>query len=950
MKLRTSLLTFTIFLAFNGLFSQNGTIRGKVLDSENAEPMIGATVRILQDSILKGGAYTDLDGKFNIANVAEGIYTMVISYVSYKETRVLDLVVKPGQVTNQDYLLAPDYGDSEKNTVTITSKVATNTDVSILNIQRRSSNVMDGISSQQFKRTGDANAASAMARVTGVSIEGGKYVYVRGLGDRYSKTLLNGAVIPGLDPERNAVQMDMFPSNLIDNIQIYKTFTPDLPGDFTGGLVKVMTKDFPEKYTFQWSSAIGYNPQSSFKKNFLTGKTGKTDWLGFDDGTRGIPRELADGVPFQNTGNAEASAEINTDSKAFSTSIYPTTKTSGINHNHSISAGNQWMIKNRPLGFIASLSYRSTYNQYTGGQSNREKFIGLGDASTPIQSFTDNKSSEEVLLGGLINLSYKPWDNHKFSFNYLRNQSGESFARYLSGKLDDDPALTFETRAVGYLQRSLDAFQLKADHIFPKAKNLKIDWIASYTLSRQSEPDLRFFSNDFIVQNGENNYDIQANLYKRPSRYFRKMKENNLDLRLNFELPFKQWSSMDSKIKFGGALTQKDRTFGENRFEFLDPTNEIFNGYNGNPADLFNETHLGVTGTDEFGNAQYGLIVQDATDLRNSYSGSQVIGAGYGMIEMPLIKNLKTIAGVRYEVTNIKAGSMDPLEDRADIVKHDILPSFTLIFQPIEKINLRGSYTRTVARPTFRELAPFTSFNFVRDNREVGNPALQRSLIDNVDLRLEFYPSPSEVLSISGFYKNFNDPIERVFNTQSAGSTPEITWRNVGQATLFGGEIEFRKSLGFITPRLKDLRIGGNACIIKSIVNIDAQELELKREFDPNWSSNRPMFAQSPFTINAEIAYSNDSIGFSTSLNFNIFGARIAATSSNSPDIYEQPRPRLDFFASQRFAKSWMVTLRARNLLNPAYLKTQKFPAKTLIYESYTVGQTFSLGLSFTID
>ncbi len=965
--------TFTVFkllvLAGTQLtFSQNGTLTGSVTDAEEGNPLESATVRLLQDGTLKSGAYTDANGIYTISNVEAGTYTLVFTYVSYNADTVADIFVGAGATIEVNQVLGLDEGEVVK----IYEKMERTSEAQVLGMQRRSSSVVDVISIENIKRAGDSDVGSAMKRVTGVTVEGGKYVYVRGLGDRYAKTLMNGSEIPGLDPDRNSVQMDMFPTSLIQNIVVHKTFSPNLPGDYAGGLVKISTKDFPSEFTVNYTSSIQYNDQSSFRDDFLTGERGKLDFLGFDDGTRDIPSILADpntNIPGLSFNSAQA-AIIDSASKSFSTPISPSVSNSMFDHSHSFSIGNQVLLKGRPFGFLASVSYNNTKGFYENGAFARWGIVGdsTGAVLNPNRELNDTRATREVLWGGLANFSYLVSKNSQVRLNVLRNQSGTSEGRYLVGRIPEDAAdLMFETRTVGYRQRAMSAFQLIGNHKFEKeidkeAKqssfgDLEMEWVTAVTLTSQLEPDLRFFSNDFSIVNGDSIYDIQPSLYVAPSRYFREMKQNNVDAKINFLVPFESWTGAEGKLMWGASELFKTREFRENRFDFAQgPNAQTYNGnssfYNGNPADYFSDDNLGIVDQNEYGLPLYGVYLIDATELQNSYSGQQNVFAGYGMVDLPVARKLRFIGGIRFERTDIKVVSEKTSLAEGILKNNDFLPSANLIYtlnsdSLTNIMNLRGSFSRTLARPTFRELAPFASFAFIGDYVLVGNENLQRTLIDNFDLRWELFPTTAEVVSVSAFFKRFNNPIERVFNT--AAQNDELSFRNVNQARLWGLEFEFRKSLGFLARPLRNFRASGNLVLIQSRVDISKGELDRIRLFQPDAPSTRAMFGQSPYSINGELAYVNEPLGFNTAVNFNVFGKRIASVSSSgAPNIIEQPRPSLDFSIAKSLGEQISIRFKARNLLNPEYRQTQTLNNQDYVFQNYTIGRTYSLQFAYT--
>lgn len=943
-----------VLSTFQMVVAQNGTITGTVTETEGTEPVVGATVRLMLDSTMVGGGYTDDAGIYTIS-AKPGTYSLVFTYISYETKTLENVTVGAGETVTQDLKMGLDVEETgDENTVLITGKVVRNTEGALINMRRKSTSVMDVISLDQVKRAGDNDAGGAIKRVTGVTVEGGKYVYVRGLGDRYSKTLLNGAELPGLDPNRNSVQMDMFPSNLLDNLVVHKTFSPELPGSFTGGLVKINTKEFPETFQLKYTSSFGYNTAASLRDDFLSAERGGTDFLGFDDGTRALPAILdaVNSVPNVTFSNTEQAAQLDATSKAFGTSINPANTNSGINHSHSFSIGDQKTLFGKPFGYVASLSYNNTKTMRTDDTEGRWQLVNHVDASNDLNNLSylrGRTSSREILFGGLVNFSYMPSVDHKFGLNVIHNHSGINTARYLSGPIPkDDVNLVFETRVAGYTQRMMDALQLKGDHNFGK---LKADWIAAYTISSQDEPDLRFFSNDFTRD--DTLYDIQRNLYTAPSRYFREMNENNLDARVNFELPFKQWNQRESNFKFGGAFTAKDRDFFERRFEFVNGSNGAIS-YEGDPDAYWAAENFGLQGRDQNGLFQWGHYLSDASELRNNYRGNQQVIAAYGMVELPLMDRLRFVGGGRFETTNIDVASTDPQLTPGELNNADLLPSANLIYTLNEKsvkniMNFRASYARTLARPTFRELAPFASFNFVGDFVLVGSADLERTLIDNFDLRWELFPTTRELVSVSAFYKRFTNPIELVINTRAANT--ELVYRNVPEAMVYGVEFEFRRSLGFISGVLDNFRAGANLTLVRSAVDINPQELQAIQVLNPYADAQRQMFGQSPYTVNAELAYINDSIGVNTALNFNVFGPRISAVSiGGTPNVFEQPRPTLDFSIGKQLGEVFSVRFRARNLLNPEFKQTHTFKDQDFTYSSYRLGRTFSLSFSYTIQ
>ncbi len=927
------IIVFTYILFFSlSVKAQNGIIKGQVFDSSTDEELIGATV-LIEGTVI--GCATDLDGNYKIPNIPYGTYNIVCRFISY-DTEILDsIVVNSSEPISLNFKL--NSSNFQLKTFQVEAKAINKTENALLTMKSKAPTAMDGISSQEFGKTNSSDAASALKNVTGLSVEDNKYVYVRGLGDRYSLMELNGATIPGLDPNRNTVQLDLFPTNIIDNITVNKTSSPDLPGSFSGGYVNINTKDFPEKYTFQFSASIGFNTQSSFNKDYMTYKGGSLDFIGIDDGTRIIPTIATKGTPGLYVDNER----LDNITKSFNKTWEPENKMSALNHSMSLSVGNQKKLFDKPIGFIIGLSYQRKYNHFNDGVTGRYKLTG-SSANTLNKELEldDNKSCEEVLWGIVTNVSYKLSSNHKIGFNIITNHSSDKTSRYQIGvRPEDAQDMFFETRTLQFRERSLISGQLLGENNLPTIKKLKVKWISSYTLSLQDEPDLRFFTNDFNINTiGDTLHHIQASLYPVPTRYFRNMLEHNWDNKAHFEIPF-QLLNAESTFKFGGAYVMKNREFTEERFDFKSQNHS----YNGNINEYMSDDNIGSSA-----GGIYGIYVQDASEDRNNYSANQSIAAAYTMVDLNLFTHLRAIIGGRFEQTNINVASMDTSLTEGILNNSDFLPSINLRWAFGKKTNLRVAFTRTLARPSFRELAPVASFNFVGDFVLVGNPNLERTLIDNIDLRYEYFPNLGEIISISAFYKGFTNPIERSFNPISAN--PELTYSNVDEAELYGAEFEFRKKLSFI-PILKNYKIGMNFTYVYSFVNIDQDELEAIHATDPTHSDTRIMFGQSPITVNALLSYENQEKGLKANLSYNYSGNKLAVVIvGGTPDIYTQASNGLNFNISKIISEKWSLKLSANNLLDQEYKQTYTYLNKEYIYQSYTKGRTFSISINYLIE
>ena len=933
---RINFLIIILLIASLSILAQNSFIRGKIIDNETGETLIGVTVMVVK---INTGTISDFDGNYSLS-LNPGVYSIRVSYISYQSQTHTDIEVKEGGVTIANFNL--DEEITQLNEVVVTAKAVRYTEASLQLMQKKSASMLDGISAKQITCLGDNDAASALKRVTGVSVQDDKYVFVRGLGDRYTKITLNGADIPALDPEKNTVQMDIFPSNIIENIIVRKTFTPDMPGESTGGHIDITTKDFPEKFNMQFSASFGFNPQANLNKDFLTYEGGNTDWLGMDDGTRNIPciaKEYLDRYGYINyvpkpPFTDEALHEI---SSSFNKAMNPEIKKSFLNQSYKFSAGNQINFLKKTLGYNAAISYSNDYKYYDNG------VYGIyeeGAQPDPFKIFDEViYGAQNVNISGLLNLNLKLNSNNKVGIRYLRNQSGKKLAISRSGFFyyEDSPD---EDRSLAFLERIFDNYQLHGKHVFPKLNKMVSKWLFSYTYMTQNEPDLRFF--EFLLPN-DSTMRIKTN--DAPARFYRKMNEENYNANLNFELPLTILKAQ-SKIKFGGAYTYKDRNLDETKFEVQSsvsffPTTDIYTFLTDNI----------ISNTNPFG---YYYVADHEQDLNNSYKANQEVIAGYAMIDLTISGKLRTIAGLRLETSDIEVTNKvvdinDSKYKHGKVKETDLLPSVNFIYSLTEDMNIRLAGTRTIARPTFREIGT-NYYDYKTGIFITGNPVLKRAIISNIDLRWEWFFKSGGKVTVSAFYKYFQDPIEQKLSVTTQNY--EIKYENTKDACLYGIEIEFRKKLGFINV-LKNFTFGGNLTIIKSVVKLTEKEYNDILSGDSTRSDIRPMFGQAPYIINAFLNYTNHCIGFESNLSFNINGEKLLIiTKGATPYIFERPFPSLNFNISKGFGsnRNFIVEIGVNNILDAEYKAVHHFkkPVKEdKTYLSYSYGRTFKLRLKY---
>jgi TonB-dependent receptor len=960
-------LCFFLLAALAVHAQDEGTVAGTVVDRQTGDPLVGATI-FLEGTNL--GTICDLEGDFRLLNVPSGNYVLVSSMIGYQKTSIIGVQVTAGQTQRIEIALASEAIELDDEVV-VEAKALRNTGASLLKERQKAAAVSDAISAEEISRSGSSDAAEAMTKVTGASVVDGKFVYIRGLGDRYSSVQLNGASLPSADPNKRAVPMDLFPSSLLDNIVTTKSFTPDKPGDFTGGSVNIGTKAFPDNFTLSVSASTSFNTQSSLNDKFLSYEGGELDWLGVDDGTRDIPDALNAGqVHIPDVGAAyndpALANELDQFSKSFSPVMAPTTTTSGINQGYWVALGNQVEVLGRPFGFLGSLTYSNSSSFYDNGSSARWQLTSR-NANTLTNNFSlnDASGSREVALGSLVTLSYKPAPTHELSITNMYNRSSDDVARYLHGSFprDLEEQAVYETRVLQFTERQIQSLQLSGKHQIKALHDLRSEWSASSSSSTQDEPDLRFFTNNFVTndnrplrdangelirdENGEvmrgrvTSYSISPSIYPLPTRYFRELDESNREAQINFTLPFKQWQGINSNLKTGFLALKKERQFRERRYELAQDNIR----YDGQPNTFFSGDKLGIISVSQEQQYRFGSYVQDATQLSSNFDGQQQVYAGYGMVELPINTRLRLVGGARLEGTRMDVVSQDSSKAEGHLSTDDILPSFNVVYALNQTMNLRASYGRTLARPNFRELAPFTSFNFVGDFIFTGNPQLRRTLVDNYDLRWESFGKPGEIYAVSLFFKNFQNPIERVILTVNG----EIQFQNVERAEVAGIEFEGHRSLAIVNPRLEYFSAGGNLSLVRSEVSIGPNELALRRALDPAAKATRALQGQSPVLLNLDLSYDNYHTGTTAGLYYNFFGRRLEEVSlGGTPDVYEQARGTLDLTLAQKWG-AYKIKFGAKNLLDSKIEKAYDYQGINYTASQYRKGRTLSLSFSYAI-
>lgn len=942
MKKSTLLLVFSIFLL--NLFSNvtTGTIKGTVIDEKSNEPIFAANVYIEGTTI---GVTTDFDGNFSI-NIEKGEYTVVVSSMGYTMKKMEHVIVNPGKEAVLNVKITTQAQKVDE--VVVKRQRNTRGEVALMNIQKKSVNVIDGVSAESFSKSGDGDVASAVKRVTGVSIEGGKYVYVRGLGDRYTKTILNGMTIPGLNPDKNTVQMDLFPTNLIDNIVVYKSFSPDLPGDFTGGMVDVKTKTLPAKQSLNINVGFGYTSGMNFNKNFVLYNQGKTDFMAFAGSERALQFKANSVIPDESANNPILTKL----SKGFSKELgVKNGAPTFLNQSYGISYGNKYKKGKMTYGLNAALNYSNSYKFYNDVYQG----VFFKDAEHASINNLDKREvttgvlgQNEVLWSGLLGGAMS-FDKSAISATLFHSQNGVGrAAEYISQNYDETNATLYKN-AIDYSQKSVTNFLLAGLHD-TKNEKFNINWKLAPSYSKIVEPDVR--STKLSYDNDTEEFSLQLGDGAGIDRYFRYLDEINLASNLDFTYKFKQWNAKDSKLKVGFSNTYKVRDYSILHYQF-EKTSD-FNSFTEDPNDILVEENYWTVDNES------GMYVKGNQNLDNAYNSIYNIAGVYVMNELPITEKFKATYGLRVENAIIKYNGYYQNEAIDKIVHNEFafLPSVNLSYKLIKDMNLRGSYSRTVARPSFKEKSNAHIDDPISQTVFIGNLDLKEAYIHNADLRWEYFFKSGEIISLSAFFKHFKNPIEMVPFQLSPNN---IQPKNIDQAFVYGAELEFKKKLTKETSKIK-VDLGTNLTYIYSQVNTKDVVVDENgtTEYDIRVANARTgetikafrsMQGQSPYIVNAFVNLGFDSLGLEFNLSYNVQGEKLAIVGSGIvPDVYEDPFHSLNFKASYKLGKKdqMKLSLSAKNLLNDNFEQFYKsYNADKEIYRSYSRGMGFNIGFSY---
>jgi outer membrane receptor protein involved in Fe transport len=935
-KTKTPIVSLIIFLSisFSGFSQETGTLRGYVKDSNTKEDIVGANIYL---EALGKGVAADVAGFFTMAKVPVGSYKLRVTSVGYKTKYVENISVQAGNVTELNI-----YTDSETTALTeirVVANKVTNTEVAVISEIKAAQMVVSGISASQIGRTLDRNAAEVVKRVPGVTIFNNRFINIRGLNERYNNVMLNNVFTPSMENDVRSFSFDIIPSAQIDRILVYKSPAAEIPAEFSGGLVKIFTKTIPTENSITLDYGLSIRQGTTFEA-FSEPTHGKFFGLGLNNGYNDLSRFFPSTNQMkQYSGSNKNAAALQQAGQLLRNSWQPSVYTASPDQRATLTATFKILGSKIQWGNTTAINYSDSRTNF---DMTRRDYVYNGFAKgeyTVPNDFRDANYSRNARIGVLHNWAMKLNKNHTLEFKNLYNQMAGS--QYVN-RNGFENGQNWNIRSLDQIYRGMYSSQLGGQHKIA-AENTKIDWVLGYNRSFRDQPDYKRYKynaqGELLIPQGATQ---TVNL----GRTNIGMTENALTASLNLvqKINIGQKTTNDLELKTGVYFEQKNREFDARNLGFVKANSGSFNdGLSVLPIEkIFSQENI---------NATTGVQLDEQTNLSDSYSAANVLMAGYVSANYAFTKKLNLIAGARAEnnqqTLNSNKMTGEPINYNNN--KLNILPSANLSYHFDERSLLRLAYGKTLNRPEFREIAPFSFYDFVNNRVIIGNSTLQNAEISNYDLRYEFYPTPNEIVSVAAFYKNFKNPIEIVFDDPS---NPDLTFNNAEKAYSTGLELELRKSLEKLPNRLLNkINVVFNAAYILSKVKLDQATGQYQ-------SNNRPLQGQSPYIINTSINYQNK--GTQISLLYNVIGKRIYAVGSNFgtvyPDWYEMPRHVVDLTFSKNINKKLSIKGGITDLLNQSNNILQdgnqdkRFSASTdQIIQSYKPGSTLSAGVSYRL-
>ena len=895
-----------------------GRIIGRVVDADQGAPIAGAQVQLVESGALTLSA---LDGRFTILNVPAGAASLRIRTIGYAPKLVTGVVVRAGEATLQDVALTS--AIVEVAEIAVTSEAERGTVNRALDEQRAATNIVSSVSAEAIRRSPDSDAGQAVQRVSGASVQDGKYVFVRGLGERYTTTSLNGSRIPSPEPERKVVPLDLFPAGLLEGITTLKTFTPDQPGDFSGAAVNLRTKEFPAGRVLSFTTSAGVNTAATGRDIVRAPLTGG-EWLGFGARQRPLPRGLAAAGNLAATTQADRAAFIGSFRNAWS----GIRSAGSANGGFGASVGGEDPVFGQLLGYVGSLTY--SYGQEV--RRGEERAVAFPSPTQgvvePQNAYRGSTGRTSVLWGGILNLSTRLGASTKLSFNNSYNRSADNEASRVAG-FNEQLNQSLDLTRLTYVERSVRANQLRGEHLL--GGNTLVAWDGSVSAVTRREPDRSDLAY-LVTTDPATGASVPSAWFGAPrsaTRTFSSVDEDAVEGRVDITRYLGR-SATSAAVKVGALARSTDRNADSRAYEIYNVS--------------LTEADRQATPDAIFGGgyAAAGRLELFANNLTGRYSASDRLVAGYAQVELSLGRRVRLIGGARVERSRIEVGTFSIVTGQdtvARLADTDVLPSLAMNVALTDDQNLRFSASQTLARPEYRELSPVTYFDILGGQKLFGYTGLERSLIQNYDARWEWYPNAGEVVSVALFGKRFRRPIERILVQNADGAVPDITFRNAESAFNYGVELELRKGLEGVSRALRPFTVWANATLMQSEITPGNDSLSSLT------NASRPMAGQSEYVVNAGITYAALEGRLNATVLYNVAGDRITeAGIFPLPDTYERARHLLDASVQVPLGATLSVKLDGRNLLDSPYRIVQRDVTRL----RYRSGRVFGFGLTWT--
>jgi hypothetical protein len=899
MKIKLVHTLFALTIAFFGI-AQTGNISGTIIDEVTKDEMVSAKV-FLKDTPFRTMA--DIYGTFQLTNVPAGSYQLEVTYAGYKTVEQTVTVIA-GQTTTLDIKMSEDVTEVDGVNVVATRK--TNTDNAIVLEIKEAKAVVSGISSEQIARSTDKTAAEAMQRIPGITIVENKFAIVRGVNTRYNQVMINNVVAPSTEVDRRTFSFDMIASGALDRMMIYKTASPEYPGDYAGGLVKLYTKNNLTEDVFQVRYGVGVRQNTTFLP-YSQSEGSSTDIFGFDNSFRPLPANF----PTRNTLTAEGpTSELRQEAaRMMPNNFEPIESIAMPDMSIGVDYGKRFQMFGRPATTYNSVTISQSYKSY---QREFNRYQIWTNFDSPIEewfAFVDNVYEKDNKVNVMSNWSLQLNNRSRITFSNLFNQLGENETIIRNGEnFFVRPGEDLQNYLLGYTSRTIYSGQLEGTHKKGEQDKDELRWVFGGSYLGEQEPDLRRFrrfkdrdSSVYLAQ-----FSPSSNLFDN-SRYYGELSEFSVNHGLNYKLDLNKSGTEERIIKVGYYTDYRERAFSSRYFSYTYP-----GFFDPNVFERIQRMPIGEIFAHENFLTQDGLILQEGTRPIDAYNASNFLNAAYAAANYDLGR-FNFNGGFRLEHNTLRMQSQDdfgPINVDSPILS--VLPSLNVAYKFNEKNLIRTGYGRTVNRPEFRELAPFLFYDYQLESSRVGNPELQTAIIDNVDLRFENYARPGETFSVGVFYKQFTNPIEdRLILTTEQSS---LTYINADFAVAYGAEIEYKKSLKGLTaiPFVDKLSLNLNASIIHSEVDLGSTATAQDQV--------RALQGQAPYIVNAALYYNNNKAKINASIIYNIYGRNIFAVGDVSfPTIYELERNALDVTFGKQFDNGVGMKFAIRNILNAPF-------------------------------